>query len=247
MSVLVSNNQGADAINTSLRILPIGDSITWGHGSSDGNGYRLRLLNLLSGYSVTYLGHLHSGDMKNNNNEGYQAMEINEIKTYVKGNGTLAQRPNLVLILAGTNDINHDHAASTAPERLGSLIDLITTECPEAAVIVSEITPIWGADHQARVDVFNAALQGIVAMRNSSSSTNTSVLALKMSSYVSANDLGDGLHPTDIGYQKMANGWKDGIMQAAERGWLNDGSRTWDGLDSSFMFLACFWSLIIGF
>lgn len=32
-----------------LRILPLGDSITWGYRSSDGNGYRLKLLNDLSG------------------------------------------------------------------------------------------------------------------------------------------------------------------------------------------------------
>lgn len=34
---------------TELRILPLGDSITWGYRSSDGNGYRLELFNDLSG------------------------------------------------------------------------------------------------------------------------------------------------------------------------------------------------------
>lgn len=41
-----------------LKILPIGDSITQGYKSSDGNGYRLDLLNDLQngGYEVTYVG-----------------------------------------------------------------------------------------------------------------------------------------------------------------------------------------------
>lgn len=38
-----------------LRILPLGDSITWGYGSTDGNGYRLDLLNLLAGNDVQYI------------------------------------------------------------------------------------------------------------------------------------------------------------------------------------------------
>jgi len=266
-STLISTSFGAGANNTSLRILPIGDSITWGYGSSDGNGYRLNLLNLLFGNSVTYLGHWHSGNMTNNNNEGYPAREISDIESYVKGNGTLAQSPNLILILAGTNDISRDHAASTAPERLGSLIDLVTTACPDAAVIVSEITPIshiWGPEQQARVEVFNAAIPGIVKMRNSSASSSKHILALKMSSYVAEDDLADALHPSDIGYQKMAIGWIDGIKQVAEMGWLNvnitdpkikepvgstgknDGSRFGDSLGGTFMSLAFLWALLVG-
>jgi len=252
-SVLVSIAFGADSKKPSLRIIPIGDSITWGYGSSDGNGYRLRLRKLLSDNSVTYLGHWHSGSMSNNNNEGYSGLEISDIETYVKGNGTLGEDPNLILILAGTNDINLDHNASTAPERLGSLIDLVTAACPDATVIVSEITSIWGVDQQERVDAFNAALPGIVAKRNGSSLLNKHVLALNMTSYVTANDLFDGLHPTDVGYQKMAEGWMNGIMQVAERGWLNvsisedknDGSGSRTNLSGILMFLAFFWVLMI--
>lgn len=46
-----------------LRILPLGDSITWGYCSSDGNGYRLRLQADLSFYNVTYAGTVAHGDM----------------------------------------------------------------------------------------------------------------------------------------------------------------------------------------
>jgi hypothetical protein len=54
-----------------LRILPLGDSITYGAGSSDGNGYRLALQNMLSGNNVQYVGSQHSGSMANNSNEGH--------------------------------------------------------------------------------------------------------------------------------------------------------------------------------
>ncbi|KAK3617285.1 hypothetical protein LTR56_025386, partial [Elasticomyces elasticus] len=53
-----------------LRMLPLGDSITWGYLSSDGNGYRLDLENLLDGNPVEYIGSQQSGNMADNWNEG---------------------------------------------------------------------------------------------------------------------------------------------------------------------------------
>lgn len=56
---------------TELRILPLGDSITWGFASPDGNGYRLRLFNDLSGDDVVMAGTQHNGNMQDYWNEGY--------------------------------------------------------------------------------------------------------------------------------------------------------------------------------
>ncbi len=53
-----------------LRIQPLGDSITYGIKSSDNNGYRLQLLNDLSGSKVVYVGSVRNGDMADNFNEG---------------------------------------------------------------------------------------------------------------------------------------------------------------------------------
>ncbi|KAG9240459.1 SGNH hydrolase-type esterase domain-containing protein [Calycina marina] len=218
---LAAGGISAQPNNTYIRILPIGDSITWGYGSTSGNGYRLNLRKLLAGSNVTYHGHYRSGTMANNNNEGYSGKLIAEIETYVRGNGTLAEGPNIILLLAGTNDINIDHKSTTAPEGLDSLIDLVTTSCDDAAVIVSEIIPIGGVEQEARVQIYNAAISRIVAMRTGSAGGGKPILVLNMSDYVIAADLGDGLHPTDEGYQKMADGWLDGIKQVVKKGWLN--------------------------
>jgi len=53
-----------------LRIQPLGDSITYGFKSSHGNGYRLQLLNDLSGSKEVYVGSGRNGDMADNFNEG---------------------------------------------------------------------------------------------------------------------------------------------------------------------------------
>jgi len=196
-----------------LRILPIGDSITFGFGSTDGNGYRQRLLDLLDGIPATYLGSQHSGNMTNNNSEGYSGETISQIATYVAQSGSLSLRPDLVLIMAGTNDINLNESDSAAPERLGALIDEVRTACPYAAIIVSEITPNGNSAIEPQVRVFNAAIPALVEARSH-------VLAVNQSMFVPRSDLVDELHPTDMGYQLMAEAWLTGIQQAADEGWI---------------------------
>lgn len=50
--------------------MPTGASITFGINSSDGNGYRKDLLDLLAGNPVNYIGTQHGGTMSNNACEG---------------------------------------------------------------------------------------------------------------------------------------------------------------------------------
>ena len=59
-----------------LRILPLGASITAGQGSTDGNGYRLDLQNLLAGTEMQYIGSLRSGTMADNYHEGHSGFTI---------------------------------------------------------------------------------------------------------------------------------------------------------------------------
>jgi len=72
-------NQKAESLNPKraavapdieLCIQLLGDSITYGLKSSDNNGYRLQLLNDLSGSKVVYVGSVRNGDMADNFNEG---------------------------------------------------------------------------------------------------------------------------------------------------------------------------------
>lgn len=63
-----------------LRILPLGDSITHGMSSSDGNGYRLALHDLLTPENqVEYIGQEHKGSMDNNRHEGHPGFDISPV------------------------------------------------------------------------------------------------------------------------------------------------------------------------
>jgi lysophospholipase L1-like esterase len=181
---------------TNLRILPLGDSITWGYINGGGsNGYRERLLADLksSGFTVDFVGTQKSGNMADKDNQGHPGFTISQIRG-VAGGG-LASRPNVVLLHAGTNDLNRGNPASEpdadAPRRLGLLIDDVLKAVPNAVVIVAKIIPSKKSGLAASVRTFNNALPAIVAARVSRGS-KVSIVDMNV---LSLNELGDDLHP----------------------------------------------------
>lgn len=207
-----------------LRILPLGDSITWGYRSSDGNGYRQDLLNMLSGNPVQYVGSQHSGNMADNFNEGHPGAVISQIADYASL--SLPGRPNIVLLMAGTNDCNKPEDPAGAPARLGSLIDKCIAAYPDAVIIVAQLTPIASATSQANVDNFNAAVPGVVASRLSQ---GAHILTVNMGAFVTVGELDDGLHPNDAGYANMATAWFGALEKAASNGWISSLESTGKG------------------
>jgi lysophospholipase L1-like esterase len=198
-----------------LRILPLGDSITWGTLSTDGNGYRQDLLDLLSGTRVQYIGSQRSGNMTNNFNEGHPGATIGQITGFA--NQSLPQRPNLILLMAGTNDMIKDVDPVDAPQRLGNLLDECLAACPDAVLVTAQLTPTTNATATAFMNVFNPAISRLAASRVSA---GKKVMTIDMRSYVNTTELKDGLHPTDCGYNQMAIGWQDAIRQAISMGWI---------------------------
>ena len=73
--------------------------------------------------------------------------------------------PNIVLLMIGTNDINGNINTSSAPTRLGQLIDEIISDAPNALVVVASIIPIRDDGSNARVPNYNAAIPGQVNTR----------------------------------------------------------------------------------
>lgn len=93
-----------------FRIMPLGDSITYGYKSSDGNGYRAYVeANLAANNTVEFIGSMHSGSMANNNNEGHPGAEINAISSYA--DETLREMPNV----SHSHGVTEDDSSSRQP------------------------------------------------------------------------------------------------------------------------------------
>lgn len=129
---------------------------------------------------------------------------------------SLAQRPNIVLIHAGTNDMNSSNAISTegndpaaAAERLGLLIDRVIDACPDAVVLVAMIIETWDPAQAHRTRQFDMLVPGVVRQRRHA---GRRVLAVDFTSF-SKKLLRDGVHPTNEGYHVFGDYWYDFVTQ----------------------------------
>ncbi|KAL9010547.1 MAG: hypothetical protein Q9173_004523 [Seirophora scorigena] len=201
-----------------LRILPLGDSITWGQYSSDGNGYRLALYDSLTPSNhVTFIGREKSGTMANNENEGHPGFPIRPVGQM--GKPDYALRPNVILLMAGTNDVVLDIDLDAAPAAMGNVMDDIVSACPDAALLVAEITPFLDAEREKKRETFNNALKEVVAAR-AGDGKQAALASMDRFTAQGHLNLTDGIHPNDEGYKQIAAVWFDAIVAAGNNGWI---------------------------
>ncbi|MFF4397116.1 ricin-type beta-trefoil lectin domain protein [Streptomyces sp. NPDC001480] len=207
----------AAAAPTALRLMPMGDSITWGVGSPSGNGYRGFLWNQLGadGHTLDFVGSGRAGTMQDPDNEGHSGWRIDQIAGIA--DSVLARyRPNVVTLEIGTNDLNGNYQVPTAPDRLHALIDRITDDVPDVTVLVGTLIVSTSGTEEANRPAFNARLPGIVQAEQTA---GKHVRLVDMSALTPA-DLADSLHPNDSGYRKMADAFSAGVRAADAAGWI---------------------------
>jgi lysophospholipase L1-like esterase len=213
--------------DTPCAVLPLGDSITEGFGSS-GGGYRVELFRqaLQHDKLLTFVGTLQNGP--NNvdgqtfprRHQGHGGFTIDSGGNHNGISGSITQtaldtfHPHIVLLMIGTNDINGNIDVGAAPTRLGKLIDDITTRAPSALVVVATIIPVANDGTNQKVKTYNAALPAIVSARANAGKhvvllDNYAAFA-KTASYATTL-MGDYLHPNDAGYAVLGRSFYDAI------------------------------------
>jgi lysophospholipase L1-like esterase len=192
-----------------VKIMPLGDSITWGVGSSTTSSYRLGLWQRLvtgAGLAVDFVGSGQSGALPDTDNEGHSGWRIEQLTASIDG-WLAATTPDVVLLHIGTNDMNQNFDIANAPARLAALVDHIQATAPGVELFVAQIIPARDATVESRIAAFNAALPAVLQ------SKGTHVHVLNMHGVVTTADLADGLHPSAAGYDKMGAAWF-GALQA---------------------------------
>lgn len=221
--------------------MPLGASITQGFNTvehpdeSTDIGYRLPLREWLrfNGWEVNMIGSKENGDFADNQNEGhpgYQIAAVMEAMDPVMSE----QKPNLVLINAGTNDCTQADDPTltpvntgigwveTAPDRMKTMIDKIFQESPGVTVILSTILPNFSAGNAP--SYVNVANQGLRALAADYIAAGAKLVLAEMNAgwWVYPTDFSDVTHPTDAGYRKMAAIWAQAFQEVVSKGFLID-------------------------
>ncbi|MEV0274394.1 ricin-type beta-trefoil lectin domain protein [Hamadaea sp. NPDC050747] len=196
--------------NGGVRVMPLGDSIT--EGTQVPGGYRIGLWQRLATgrYTVDLVGSQYNGpsSLGDHDHEGHPGWRIDQIDASITG-WLASYQPHTVLLHIGTNDVLQNYNVSTAPNRLSTLIDHITTAAPSAEVFVAQLIPLANSGQEAAVRTFNAAIPGIV---QSKVNAGKHVHLVDMHSALTTADLIDGVHPTATGYDKMAAVWYQALL-----------------------------------
>ncbi|MGN0847353.1 MAG: GDSL-type esterase/lipase family protein, partial [Kiritimatiellia bacterium] len=202
-----------------IRIMPLGDSITQGvEGDKSGykGGYRRKLYEKLvaANYRVDFVGSTtaDSGDMADPQHEGHSGWWITHAEKGLYENilkwsaGIL--NPHVVLMLIGTNDTGDGETFKTKIDALDRLIDRVAEAHPGAYIIVSPLLERGGTAYDNIQTYFNPFVRDRVLGHQLK---GQKVRFWDVASYVPLADMGDKLHPGEVGYEKMAQGWFDAI------------------------------------
>ncbi|KAI0189795.1 hypothetical protein EV127DRAFT_481628 [Xylaria flabelliformis] len=139
-----------------LRLMPLGGSVTHGVGSSDQNGYRKALLELLHshGFNVCMVGSRKAGTFGNNEHEGWRGFRIDQIEAKAKISvGELL--PHIFAVNAGSNDCLQGYRLAEASKRLCNLLETLWRASPGSTVVLSSLLVNRDEAIDLRVRTFN--------------------------------------------------------------------------------------------
>lgn len=202
--------------------MPLGGSITQGVGSSDLNGYRKSLLELLQscGCDIRMVGSRKTGSMEANDHEGWRGFRIDEIEKKAK-KSVAKFKPNIFTVNAGSNDCLQSFEIEAFGKRTSDLLEYLWLASPQSTVILS--TLVINADQRVDSRVLRVNDQIRALIEQKSASQKRVVLAdMYTGEGPEIHDLVDGTHPGDVGYKKMAWIWFNSIQEAAVKGFLQE-------------------------
>jgi hypothetical protein len=213
----------------SVRIMPLGDSIT--NGSDSGVvpdsqqyylSYRKALRDKLTtrGYQIDYVGSQLGGDaiFSDAQHEGHGGWVADGPSAYGSirpnvYNFLVANPADIVLLHIGTNDVSGGHAYASD---VNSILDEIDRYSPNVwvvlALIINRATP--PCPLCTTTTAYNDALDAMVRTR-----LNDKIVIVDMENGAGldyrlypSGDMYDPLHPFASGYEKMAEAWLLGLL-----------------------------------
>jgi lysophospholipase L1-like esterase len=142
--------------------------------------------------------------------EGHVGWTIDQLAVHA-GEWVRASRPDVVLLMIGTNDVAVGARLESAPARLAQMVRDIHVAAPAARILLSTIPPTRIRAWEPRMKAFNGALPAVVgALR----SEGISVTLVHVGDMLFEEDLRDNVHPTAAGNVLLGRAWCTALTQA---------------------------------
>ena len=232
-----------------VKIMPLGDSLTSGHNHYASYRYDLWFDLIDAGFDVDFVGDLNDTyhnvlsfrypeyrttfDRDHSGYWGYQTHELISLARI----GSTAHQPDIVLLLAGVNDLWYQGEGGVASARSGlrDIIEGIRSVVPGVTILLGQNTP-----YKDRGAEFVGSLNAAIATLASDLDTTESPIILV--DHATGFDIGsmtqeDNLHHNLAGEAWLAENWFDvlaNILPTSEPFQINGGhSGAWFNPDTS--------------
>jgi len=203
----------AQSATAPVRIMPLGDSITASPGcwrailwhDLQTNGYtNVDFVGSVLGNGCNYG---YSYDPDNEGHAGYLATNIanqNQLPGWLS-----AAKPDIVLMHLGTNDVWSSLPTNTILAAYTKLVGQMRASNPNMKILVAQILPMNPSGCGTCSSGVVALDQAIPGWAAGLTTTQSPIIVVDQ--YTGFNDatdtIGDGVHPNDTGFQKMAARW----------------------------------------
>ncbi len=230
-SIIIQPGGGDLNKNSTIKVMPIGDSITFGYGHT--GGYRKFLDYYLKdkGYSkVDMVGPEGSASASFNfngrtvsyddNHAGYSGYTIKQkypipswgenglLEKLQSKNAIASAKPDIVILTIGTNDMTANRDLSECESDLHDLLDYILADMPSDGMVFLASIPeftAYGGNAQ-RVANYNNTVKKVAQSYQSAGKNVRFADAHGCLNGMNDIDM-DQLHPTENGYEKMGKFW----------------------------------------
>ncbi|MDF7826704.1 GDSL-type esterase/lipase family protein, partial [Pontiellaceae bacterium B12227] len=213
-----------EVLSSPVRIMPMGDSITYGDGSITTNSYRGTLKTLLDmgGHTnINFVGSTNSGNFADTEHEGWQGYRMAGSpkslleKAYDWG---MKNPADIVLLNAGINDfLQNDPPDSNA---VSQVIDEIYRANSNATIVLSLIPNGVRIHNFDTLTPFNNSVKSM-AMNRAANGDDIIIVNMEAGAGIDYGWFSPDflltnpyVHPSDVGYNKMATNWYPSVVQA---------------------------------
>lgn len=164
-------------------------------------------------------------------NEGHSGAVLASVAK--KAERSIPKAPNVILINAGTNDAIRGNNAAIVKKNMNLLLDRLFDTISETTIVLSTLIPSTrdNGKYQDNVDIINEQYRQIAATRRKEGDR---VILAELSHFITPQDVrdGDGTHPSDGGYKKMASVWWEAIKEAELEEFLRE-ARAVEGVNDN--------------